>query len=387
MSKRIITCLAIIFSFLTQGSSNHIVAGFSNYKHINESTYEVKFTLIRDQNSGGAELDNEIVVQVYTYDGLAYLFEANILVERDALYDFDHGELNSFASSVGIGFEYGEYIMEYELTEPDKDYLFVFQRCCRSPLTSNISNSAENGITLSATITIRAQELQNSSIEFDLFPQIFRKVNQEEDINMQVNSIDGDTLSFQLSPVFLGGGLNGIMGDMDAANACDGISPQGPCFPPYPQADFAGSELNFSKPIPGWNDIAMDGQTGILNGTPTMNGWFTYGFTIHENRNGQIINSTSFDYLTLIGLTSSTQDIIRSHVKVLGNPSSDLFYISLADSEQYDLQLTDLNGHRVSFTKDQQASLTELNIDGPSGVYILSISDGKTFETVKLVKL
>jgi len=153
MSKTIILCFAIIFSFLAQGSSNHIIAGFSNYKHISESSYEVKFTLIRDQNSGGAELDNEIVVQIYTYDGLAYLFEGNILVERDAIYDFDHGELNSFANSVAIELEYGEFIMEYELTEPDKDYLFVFQRCCRSPLTTNISNSNDNGITLSTTIS------------------------------------------------------------------------------------------------------------------------------------------------------------------------------------------------------------------------------------------
>jgi len=177
------------------------------------------------------------------------------------------------------------------------------------------------------------------------------------------------------------------MGDLTGANACDGISPHGPCFPPYAPANYVGTELNFFKPIPGWSDIAMDGQSGKLNGTPTMNGWFTYGFTIHENRNGQIINSTNFDYLTIIGLTSSIENVTKSHIQVLGNPSSDSFYVSIEDSEQFDLQLTDMNGHKVYFTKDQQASLTELSIDGPSGVYILSISNGKTFKTAKLVKL
>jgi len=385
--KQLFLSLAFIFSFLTQGNTNHIVAGFSNYKHVDESTYEVKFTLIRNQNSGGTPLDMEVVIQIYTFDGLEYIHEGNLLVERDSTYNFDHGEQNSFASSVNVELEYAEYIIEYNLEQADKDYVFVHQRCCRTNLTSNLSNPGENGITLSTTITMQAQALQNSSIEFELLPQIFRKVNQEEEIPIEVVSIDGDILSYQLSPIYLGGGPNGTMPNSGNATDCDGVLPQGPCYPPYSQASFAQPELNFFKPIPSWNNITMDGQTGNLTGAPTMSGWFSYGFTIHENRNGQIINSTNFDYLMLIGLTSSTSDVIESSIEVLGNPSSDLFYISVDNTEKHDLLVTDMNGHRVRFSEGYHGKLTELNIEGPSGVYILSVSNGKTFDTVKLVKL
>ena len=125
---------------------------------------------------------------------------------------------------------------------------------------------------------------------------MFVKINEDLDQPILVNSLDDDQLSYQFSPIYKGGGTNGLNGVGDPQD-CDGLSPEGPCYPPYEFVDFLNSDVAFYKPFPGWESQGLDGQSGSLLGTPTEMGQFAYGLTIHEFRDGLIINSTNFDYL------------------------------------------------------------------------------------------
>ncbi len=386
MFKRILVLALLIISSTAESSATHIVAGFSSYKHISGSNYEIKFTLIRDQLSGAALLDEEIIVQVFRFNGSIYTHEANVRIDLAGTYEFDHGELSDLAKENQISYEYGEYLMNYNLFETDEDYVFVYQRCCRSPIFTNLLNPGESGISLVTTITNEAKMLQNSSIEFDILPSILRAPNAIYEMPIEVRSLDGDTLSFQFSPSFLGGGTDGITSGF--AESCSGLSPQGPCYPPYQPVGFNSSELNFFKPFPGWEDVAMDGQTGALSGAPSTIGQFAYGFTIHENRNGQIINSTSFDYFTVVALlTSSTESVVPSKLKVFGNPSSEKFMIDLGQKDQYQFELYNMSGNKTEFNSSGNSGVVDLEILGPAGIYSLRAFNGKNIESIKLIKL
>lgn len=371
---------------MTQGLSSHIVAGYSSYEHIGGNNYKVNFTLIRDIYTNGASLDSDIVIQIYSYDGSEYAHEGNALTTLDSIANFEFTN-TQFANPSFIGYEYGVYSINYELMQSDKDYYFVFQRCCRNPLISNIQNSGEIGLSIFSIITSKAQELQNSSISFDRLPPTLVPVNIDFNSPIEAISLDGDTLRYQLSPSYIGGGMMGAGANTGNAFECDGVLPQGPCFPPYQQTSYTPTELNFNNPFPAWDNLSMDPETGDLLGTPNMIGRYAYGFTIHEFRDGQIINSTNFDYLLdVTDFVNAVDENNIEPIKVLGNPSSDVFSITLPQGE-FQLGLYDIKGQQIEFMTTTKQNKIELNINGTNGIYFLHVSSKSMTKTIKLIKL
>ena len=384
MKKGLLLLFCFIFSY--QAKATHIVAGFSSYTHLSNSTYQIKFTLIRDELSGGAEFDQDITVQVYTFDGNDYQFDGYLTTGLSNRAAVDLGNV-VFEQNTNIQLEYGEYQINYNLTASDKDYIFVFQRCCRNQTIVNIADPGDSGITLFTTITTEAQALQNSSIDFEIFPNLLAKVNEEIDRPIQVNNIDGDSLVFEFNPLYLGGGLAGatIPGD---PTACDGVQPQGPCPPPYEQATFSSSDLNFNMPFPAWDNAGIDSSSGSLLGTPAAIGQYSYGFSIHEIRGGEIINSTNFDYIVYVAdFTNTLEEVEQSIIEVYGNPSEDLFTLKLDNNIDFELNVYDINGRQINFNCLKKNKLHELHIEGPAGIYFLNVSGLEKLETIKLVKL
>ena len=388
MKHRFLAFIAIAMLSISQVSATHIVAGFSSYEHISGNTYQINFTIIRDIFTNGALLDEDIVIQIYTHDAGIYEHEGNALASLDSTQEFEFTN-TQYADPSNIGFEYGVYSINYELTESDKDYQFVFQRCCRNPLFSNLVNPLETGISLFSTITRSAQAFQNSSITFDKLPPVLVPVNVDYNSPIKAISLDADTLIYQFSPTYIGGGLMGIGGPQENVNSCDGLEPHGPCFPPYSQTEyFPSNELNFSAPFPAWDDLGINPGTGDILGTPRMIGRFAYGFTVHEFRDNELINSTNFDYMIdVVDFVSSVEQINSESIKVLGNPSDEIFSIQLDGHESYNFGVYNLEGQQIDFDAVSKNNQIEIRINGPSGIYFLNAFNHKTSKTIKLVKL
>ncbi len=385
---KFIFTLAFMLSFLLNDlSATHIVAGFSTYKHLSDNRYEIKFTLVRDQLSGGALSDNEIVVQVYTFNGAAYTFQNNIITPRSNIFEVEFGSQASIATQTNISLEAAEYTFDFGLSDPEVDYLFVFQRCCRTPTLLNIADPNENGITLISTISKEAQAIQNSSIEFDILPSFLAIVNQEQTTAINALSIDGDTLSYQFSPSYNGGGDDGATGIGDPTS-CTGVTPHGPCPPPYQQVEYSFDETSFITPFPEWADQGMNATNGTLEGIPSLLGHYAYGFSIHESRNGQIINTTSFDYaIYVLPFTSSTENLHENKLKVHGNPSNDGFIVESDTDKKLNYEVYNLEGKKINTTIGYEGNTVKIDFEGHAGMYILKAFNETTNQSIRLIKL
>ena len=386
--KNILVLITLMLSFLISDlGATHIAAGFSTYKHLNDNSFEINITLIRDQFSSGSALDDEIFVQAYTFDGINYIFQGNLLVEKSETYQVSHGDQSDLAQHNSIQLAYAEYLFEFELTNPAEDYLFVYQRCCRGPNFGNIVDPSENGITLITTITKEAQALKNSSIEFNVLPRFIAIANQEQMQAIEVTSLDGDTLSFQLAPSYYGGGLAGSNGTGFAAD-CDGVAPQGPCYPPYNQVEYSAQEASFISPFPAWQDQGMDAQDGNLLGVPSQIGQYAYGFAIHELRNGQIINTTSFDYVVyIVSGVSQTEESPQENLKLLSNPSEGSFTLERQLDTELNLNVYNLKGEKITCSFERSENRIKIDFDGAAGMYILKVYGEEVNQSLKLIKL
>lgn len=385
MKKGLLTIL--LFVFTSSLFANHIVAGFSSYTHVVDNLYEINFTLVSDFNTNGAPLDEIINIQIFSFNGVDYTYQDFATIPFTKISDFDHGVQQPIAEQLNlVELNYAEYSFSYELLESDVDYIFVYQRCCRSPLFANTLDPNNTGISLHCTITSEAQALQNSSIDFDLLPPVFAEVNVDQDFPINLINLDADSLSFQFSPPLIGGGNDGSTGSGDPTS-CTGLQPEGPCFPPYATVPFS-SELSFEMPFPNWLNQGMDAQTGDLMGTPQQLGQYSYGFSIDEFRNGELINSTNFDYMVIVAdFTLSTNKIQESKLEVFGNPGRESFLIKLINSEEYKFEVYSLAGEKITHTSSTSNGFLEVNILGPSGVYFLKASSKNRSEILKLIKL
>ena len=381
-----ITFILLLCFFHIDLSATHIVAGFSSYEHLNDNSYQISYTLIRDNLSGGANFDEDIFVQVYSFNGFNYTFKGNLMVPMGDIKEVTHGVQQSEADEFSISLSQVEYKFEYQLQEDSVDYVFVHQRCCRVPTISNILGTDE-GITLSTTITKEAQALQNSSIKLDRLPNFIAIANEEQLYPIDAISIDGDTILYQFSPIYYGGGLDGTTG-LGSPTDCTGVTPTGPCPPPYQQGSFSFTEGAFNTPFPAWDNAGLEPSNGTLLGIPTEVGLFSYGFQIHEIRNGLIINSTAFDYIVYVVPTVvSTNEIGHDKIKIAGNPSSNGFTLENQLDQELSYQVFNLKGEKISNRIERSGSIVKIDFDGPSGMYILKAFNEEYNQNLKLIKV
>jgi len=382
--KKSLSIIIILLCFLVVDvSATHIVAGFSSYKHVSDNAYEINFTLLRDQLTNGANLDNSIVVQIYTFNGVSSEFLGNTTVDLGEVETITDSNL---LTTFNVSLEKGEYSFLFELSDPDVDYQFVFQRCCRSPEFLNILNSNETGISLMTTITKEAQAVQNSSIEFEELPPFIVQPNEQPQYAINAISIDGDELSYQFAPIFSGGGTDGTNGPGSGDPfSCTGVTPHGPCALPFEQVTFMSDD--FSNPFQLWENQGMDPVTGTLQGTPGLVGQFSYGFAIHETRNGQIINTTSFDYLVFVTIILSTKDNLENNIWLKGNPTEGSFIVENNLDQILNYEVFNLRGEKIEANIEQASKQVKINIDGPAGMYILRASNDTSNQTLRLIKL
>jgi len=391
MRKSFVVLYLLISCFATDLSASHLLACFSSYKHLALDSYEIKFSFVRDRSTSGADSYPVIFVQVYTFDGTSYVFEANLVVSKNdgSNINIDQGVQESIADEFLIRLDRNDYSFEYQLTNPNVDYHFVYQRCCREENTNNLSNPSETGISLSTIITSEAQAVQNSSIEFNHLPPFIAIANMESEITIDAVSLDGDDLTYQLSPNFIGGGLEGNNGPGSGNPfSCEGVFPQGPCPPPYEQISYNFTEGNFFNPFPGWENQGMDAMTGRLLGVPQLTGQYSYGFSIHESRDGQIINTTSFDYVVFVlPFASSTEKIVENKLTLKGNPSTASFIVENTSEVELNYGVYNLKGEHIDIEIGRDNQLVKIEFEGPAGMYILKAYNEEFKQSLKLIKL
>lgn len=275
-----------------EANATHIVGGEMTYSCLGNNQYLVKLTIFRDcfYGSPAAWFDDPASIGVFDANN-NFLFQQ--LVDWDpVLNDTLDPELENecFTVPPDVCVHTTYYSTIITLPYLSGGYQLVYQRCCRNQTIVNLVEPLDVGATYSINISDQALLECNSSPQFNNWPPLFLCVNQPFSIDQSAVDPDGDSLVYRL--------CNPLSG-ADPGNPM----PQPPNPPPFDTVPWLGNfgiddMLNAGM---GGSPMTIDPHTGLLTGTPLINGQFVIGICVEEYRNGVLIGVSRRDYQVNVG--------------------------------------------------------------------------------------
>ncbi len=292
----ILSCL-LIFSIKLE--ARHIIGGEVTYVCNGNGEYTFTMFIYRDCKGDGAEFDSTPGSLV----GTVTLFRNGSVVEsvnlappvEDAIEPNIDNPCVEIPDDVCV--ERARYTFSATLPDSPDSYTVSYQRCCRNNTINNIRDPGGTGATYTIELIPRARELCNSSPTFDAFPPIVICSGVPFIFDHGATDMDGDQLVYEFCSPFVGGGLagsgQGVPGDASDPN---GVAPNPETPPPYADVVFIGPEFNPFRPVAGDPVVVIDPNTGVISGTPNINGQFVVGVCVTEFRNGELLSVVKRDF-------------------------------------------------------------------------------------------
>lgn len=275
-------------------SAKHIIGGVLTYECLGGGNYRFTMKMYRDCAGGGANFDFNAPFSIYKGDDQTP--EATLYINPDVITGIEPEANPCLELPPNLCVEEGIYIFEYQFSDwpSDESYHISYQRCCRNESITNIETPGNIGATFTVELTPISQSLCNNSPVYNTFPPIVICVNEPLVYDHSAVDPEGDQLVYELCSPLLGGGLGGLGGG--DPYACDGIAPDPACPPPYEQAEYVNPPYSPLDPMGGSPPVTIDPVTGILTGTPTVQGQFSVAVCIYEYRNGQLLSVVRRDF-------------------------------------------------------------------------------------------
>lgn len=287
-----LACVVLLFLFgaYSPARATHLVGGELTYEYIGpnaqgENEFEIHCFVYRDcssNNTNGTDFDN--IASVGVYQGNTLITVASAFLNPTFVTDIIPENPNNCAFlPEDLCIERAEYIISVSLPVSQIDYTVVHQRCCRSPAILNLNIPEDQGFSLVATIPGGLTlNISNSTPVFNELPQAFVCSNFPFSVDNSATDPDGDSLSYSVSPIYLGGTpLNPI--------------PNPPTGPPFNGVNWAAGFAP-QAPLGAGSALMIDPSTGVLSATPMIIGKFALGITVTEWRDGQPIGSILRDF-------------------------------------------------------------------------------------------
>lgn len=263
--------------------ATHLVGGELYYECLGNDEYRITLKVYRDcgpNNTNGTGFDPQAPIAVYDNSGTLI----------NTLYIPFPGAtqlpavVNNPCLQVppNICIEEANYTTTVTLPPQPGGYDLVYQRCCRNPAIMNIVDPQDYGNTYIAHIPDPTLAGCNSSPYYNNYPPLVLCSNEPFVFDHSATDPDGDSLVYEMCTPYHGG-------------TPQNPAPNPPNAPPFQNVIWANGYSNAlqinSNPI-----IDVDPQTGMMTGTPTMNGIFVVGVCTKEYQNGQLINETLRDF-------------------------------------------------------------------------------------------
>ncbi len=299
----LIIAITFLFSALLPHSilARHLVGGEMTYTCLGNGDYEIQLLVYRDCLGGGGNFDPEASIAIYQCGAT---IDCNLLRQGSQGLVFTaplgavtlENQPDATCLLPQVCIEQGVYkfrLSDYDffLPQVNNSYHVVYQRCCRNETITNIISPNETGNTYTVEITPDAQIACNTSPQFNKFPPAIVCTNQSFSFEHTANDKEGDSLVYVFTAPLLGGGLD-LSGD--GRITCSGITPSPPCPPPYNQVSFVGGNVDGTRPF--GNNLQIDSSTGIISGTPTIQGHYVAGISVSEYRNGVLLSTTQREF-------------------------------------------------------------------------------------------
>lgn len=272
--------ILLLAGVVLPAKASHIVGGDMYYDCLGGTTYRITVRLYRDCLSDGADFDANLPITVFNGDNVqiehfTIPFPGSTVL--DVLLDNPCITLPS-----DICVQEAIYSQVVTLPASSTGYILSYQRCCRGPEVTNLSDPGEQGLTLMVDIPPPALATCNSSARFSNYPPLVLCANQELVFDHSAVDPDGDELVYELCTPFHGG--------TSFAPAPDPASP-----PPYTPVAWAGG-ITEDDPF-GAGTLEIDPVTGILTAVPEAPGLYAVGVCVREYRDGNLISTTRRDFL------------------------------------------------------------------------------------------
>jgi gliding motility-associated-like protein len=276
--------------------ATHIVGGEIYYDYLGGNQYKITLKVYRDcfngippldglPNSSGSITDPYFsvfdgsfnFVQMYTFPAPAQSFVPP-LINSPCL-----------TPPSGVCVEQGIYELTITLPPQNGGYYIAYQRCCRNNTILNLVNPSSVGSTYWQYIPGPNVAAINSCPRFTIFPPIFVCNGFSINFDHSATDPDGDSLAYTLCDPYEG--LGSGCPSVDPNNSsCPTNDP-----PPYVPVNF-DFPYSSSYPMSSSPAININPITGLLNGTPNLNGQWVVGVCVEEWRNGVLIATHHRDF-------------------------------------------------------------------------------------------
>lgn len=281
---------------LSQLQARHIIGGVMTYECLGNDEYEFTLKVYRDCNcTECAEFDDPAYIAVYNCNDCDGESQSNPFISLDAfVQDIQLVAPPDYPclEEPDVCVQEATYRFQFTLPASNESYHIAYQRCCRNQTVTNLLQPGNQGSTFSVEITPEAQDVCNNSPVFDEFPPTVVCANEPLVFDHSATDADGDQLVYSLCASQDGGENNLGVGLYET---CIGARPNPACPPPYEPITFS-PPYTPTNPMGGADPITIDPNTGMLTGTPTIQGQFVVGVCVEEYRNGQLLSRTIRDF-------------------------------------------------------------------------------------------
>ena len=291
-------CIAILLLLgcpLTQ--ARHIIGGDISYECLGEGHYRFTMKIYRDcSNPFGDDFDYNAPMAVFR-GNQSFTMVQNFYAPIQLPITMIPPDVSNpcLILPPNICVQQGIYVFDLELPVIDESYHIVYQRCCRNNSISNIISPEESGATYSIELTPFAQATCNNSPVFNAFPPVVICNAQPLEFDHSATDEEGDQLVYELCSPLLGAGVVGFLLPGDPTS-CDGYRPDPPCAPPYDPVHFVAPTYGALNPMGGNPAVGIHPGTGLISGTPFIQGQFVVGICVSEYRNGELLSVTRRDF-------------------------------------------------------------------------------------------
>lgn len=311
MKKHLFLSILLCFIF-TEYSAGYYAASLT-HNHIQGSTYEFRLRVFKDLYTDFPTERNMSVGN------------DNVTLLMTSQSSFDNYIEINYAGNYTFPSE-GEYITEVIIQS-------------RVGGIQNIPNSINTPLVLRNELIVNPDIINNSNI-YDFLLIDTTTINQLYLKDMSAIDIEGDSLSFKLSP----------------SNGVPGYS-----FPGEP-SEFS---LNNSSGILTWN-------------TPQNYGNYSVLIQIEEWRSGTLISKTEFDLLIVIDFpTDITENLVdQNEVIIYPNPTTNIinFNLNTLHNKISKIEIFDISGKRIYTGLKSITSSTSIDVSSyKKGMYFYTI--------------
>lgn len=301
---RIFFALALLILMPEIGSAMHIIGGEITYECLgdapnNSRRYRFTMKIYRDCLGGGAPYDNPAEMAIYQGlpgggQGSYSLYQA-FDVPSPVITNLPATPPECIATIPNVCVQ--QAIYTFELTLPilqNESYYIVYQRCCRNVTIANIIMPGDTGATYAMELTAAAQNACNNSPVFNNFPPIIICKDFAINFDHSATDADGDQLVYDFVAPLQGGGP--LLQPQSALWSCNGAKPTPPCKPPFENVPFVVPTYTPAAPMGGSPVVGINSITGLITGTPKIQGQFVVGVRVREYRNGVLLSELRRDF-------------------------------------------------------------------------------------------